>query len=140
MGTSLTRNKTQGDKVKTKSILLVEDNRAINILLKHILSNHGYTIKITESIQDAQKVIDTELSKFDLILLDLNLPGGTGFDILNNLPKDNKIPVIIVSALSQSHNVIRGLESGAADYITKPFNPQILMLRIEKLIRNPRCN
>ena len=123
-------------KDSTKSILLVEDNHAISTLLKYVLSNQGYKIRVSETIQEALEIVDKDLANFDLILLDLNLPGGSGFDILNHLPKDNTIPIIILSALSQSHNIIRGLESGASDYITKPFDPKELIIRIEKLLAN----
>ncbi len=138
MVSSLASKKIQADKAKTKSILLVEDNHAISTLLKYVLSSHGYSIKIAETIQDAKKIIDLELKIIDLILLDLNLPGGSGFDILNALPEENDVPIIIISALSQSHNIVRGLESGASDYITKPFDPKELIVRIEKLIKSEK--
>ncbi len=138
MVSSLASEKIQATKEKTKSILLVEDNHAINTLLKYVLSGYGYSIKIAETIQNAQKIIALELKSFDLILLDLNLPGGSGFDILNALPEENDIPIIIISALSQSHNVVRGLESGASDYITKPFDPKELIVRIERLIKSEK--
>ncbi len=118
----------------TKSILLIEDNHAVSTLLKYVLKAQGHKITLSETIQDAQEILAKKLSEYDLILLDLNLPGGSGFDILNKLPEDNKVPIIILSALSQSHNIIRGLESGASDYITKPFDPKELIIRIERLL------
>ena len=118
----------------TKSILLIEDNHAVSTLLKYVLKAQGYKVSLSETIQDAQEILEAKLSEYDLILLDLNLPGGSGFDILNQLPEDNKVPIIIISALSQSQNIIRGLESGASDYITKPFDPKELIIRIERLL------
>ncbi|HHO55546.1 MAG TPA: response regulator transcription factor [Trueperaceae bacterium] len=118
----------------TKSILLIEDNHAVSTLLKYVLKAQGYKVSLSETIQDAQEILAAKLSEYDLILLDLNLPGGSGFDILNQLPEDNKVPIIIISALSQSQNIIRGLESGASDYITKPFDPKELIIRIERLL------
>ncbi len=115
-------------------ILVVEDNKAISTLLKYVLKSEGFDIEVAETTQAAQAIVDDRLHHFSLILLDLNLPGGSGFDILDALPKENKAPVIILSALSQSQNVIRGLESGAVDYLTKPFNPQELILRINKAL------
>ncbi len=120
--------------VRDLKILVVEDNKAISTLLKYVLKREGYDIEVAETTQAAQAIVDDRLHHFSLILLDLNLPGGSGFDILDALPKENKAPVIILSALSQTQNVIRGLESGAVDYLTKPFNPQELVLRINKAL------
>jgi two-component system phosphate regulon response regulator PhoB len=115
-------------------ILIVEDNLMAWEMLKTILTQKGYEALVEQDLQSARRRIDAE--NFDLVLLDLNLPDGNGLDLLEYMRKDLGLqtPVIILSALKQESTVLRGLELGANDYITKPFSVKEALLRIEKAL------
>ncbi len=120
----------------SKTIAIIEDNASIAFLEKSILERQGYkTIQIADAPQ-ARDFIDTHFELADLFLLDLNLPGGSGFEILRRIRSFSRKPVIIVSGLKQSENIKRGLSLGAQDYLTKPVNPQELILRVSQHIKN----
>jgi len=125
-----------GEAEQTKTIAIIEDNASIAFLEKSILERQGYnTIQIADAPQ-AREFVDTNFDMADLILLDLNLPGGSGFEILRRIRSFSRKPVIIVSGLKQSENIKRGLSLGAQDYLTKPMNPQELILRVSQHIKN----
>jgi DNA-binding response OmpR family regulator len=118
----------------TKRLLVIEDDYAIGVLLRHILEREGYTVEVSTSIPAAKETLARALSELDLILLDINLPGGTGFEILQIIRETSQIPVLFLSALKQGNNVERALSLGAQDFIVKPFNPKELILRIKRFI------
>ncbi len=114
-------------------ILIVEDSHAIATVLTRLLDREGYQTSLCSSAPEAKRFIAAEnIAEFGLVLLDINLPGGTGFDILQVLRESSKVPVIMVSALKQDHNIERGFELGAQDFMTKPFNPRELLLRVKQ--------
>lgn len=113
-----------------KTILIVDDDIKILDLLKQYLESNGYTV-ITSS---DGLYINQYLEKVSLIILDIMMPKLNGFDIIGNIRTKSDIPVIFLSAKSDISDKINGLELGANDYITKPFEPKELLLRIKNLI------
>jgi len=114
-------------------ILIVDDDNRILTLLKKFLSQNGFLVSIASSAIEATELI--RHSVYDLIILDVMLPEVTGLDFAKTIKAGNyKMPIIMLTALSDAGDKIRGLESGASDYLTKPFEPMELLLRIRNLI------
>lgn len=114
-------------------ILVVEDNATIIDGLKYVLQKEGYEIKIVMSKAEALKTIDNE--KFDLFLLDVQLPDGTGFEICKYIKQIENLPIIFTSAIGEEVNVVYGLDLGADDFIIKPFRNNELLARIKCVLR-----
>ena len=120
------------------NILLIEDNEMIIKGLIYAFKNTDYNLIYKSSILDAKNYLLNN-SNIDLIVLDVTLPDGNGFDFFNNSLKDKDIPVIFLTALDDENNVVKGLDLGAEDYITKPFSTKELLARINKiLLRNKK--
>ncbi len=116
------------------SILLVEDEVNLHDALKLNLSLEGYAVSSAYDGPEALKQI--EQAHFDLIILDVMLPGVDGFSITEMLRlNNNQTPILILSAKNTSANKVQGLKIGADDYMTKPFNLEELLLRVSKLIQ-----
>ncbi|MFT5875214.1 MAG: DNA-binding response OmpR family regulator [Clostridium sp.] len=114
-------------------ILVIEDDTRLNKLVKEHLQKYRYDVT---DIQDFKNVeVELENSKADLILLDINLPYSDGFQLCKTFRRTSKIPVIIISSRNSGEEQIRGLELGADDYITKPFNFDFLLAKIQVAIR-----
>ena len=112
-----------------KKILIVEDDKKIAQLEQAYLEMSGYE---TFCVYDGADVeVEAEKNQYDLILLDLMLPNCSGHTICENLRKKTDIPILMVTALGESVDVIRGLGLGADDYITKPFDPAQLVARVK---------
>lgn len=119
--------------VKTSgSILLVEDDKSITMGLTYSLQQDGFAVTQCGGVKAALKAID---SKFDLILLDLSLPDGSGYEICQEIKRRGDTPVIFLTACDDEVNVVMGLDMGADDYITKPFRIRELMSRIRTVLR-----
>lgn len=118
------------------TILIVEDDSDIRALMAFHLRNHGYT---TEEAKDGEEALEMLSSSVpDLVLLDLMLPKLSGLDVLSAIRSGSstkRIPVIVASALTGENDIIKSLEDGADDYITKPFSPKILCARVHSLLR-----
>ncbi len=115
-------------------ILLVEDEPRLNGFVKKGLQQNGYVVDSVDNGSEALNLAATE--PYDLIVLDLMLPGQSGFDVLDNLKRFNiKIPVMIISALNSADRVIEGLDKGAVDYIKKPFDFGEFLARIRAVTR-----
>lgn len=112
-----------------KHILIVEDDQKISTLLTRFLSESGYAISAAGSLKEAREVF--ALFEFDLILLDVMLPDGRSFSLIEDFRMESRAPIIILSALGHVDDRITGLENGAIDYITKPFDPRELLLKIK---------
>lgn len=117
------------------NIFLLEDDEAIGIGLKYSLENEGYTITLTRSIAEAERIIEKQT--FALYILDINLPDGSGYDICRKVKEKGDFPVIFLTAYDDEVNVVMGLDIGADDYITKPFRVRELVARIKSVMR--RC-
>ena len=117
-------------------ILIVEDEEEIQELVAYNLSREGFRTSIAGSGEDALKKVRSE--RFDLVVLDLMLPGMDGLDVCRALKKEEKtmaIPVIMLTAKGEESDIVTGLELGADDYIVKPFSPKILVARIKTVLR-----
>ena len=115
----------------TATVLIVDDSPENLVMLSESLRSR-YQVKVVNSGDKALRVAGTD-PRPDLILLDILMPVMNGFEVLDRLQADHTtrhIPVIIITALSQDQNELLGLRRGAVDYITKPFNPEIVMARV----------
>lgn len=117
-------------------ILLVEDDRAIVMGLTYSLEQEGYQVTVKEDCPSALKVLEEQT--FDLCLLDLTLPGGSGYDVCRRVKELGDTPVIFLTAMDDEVNVVMGLDMGADDYITKPFRVRELLSRIRSVLRRAR--
>ena len=124
------------DQNKSK-ILVVEDEQDIRDLLVFNLQKNGFNVRAVDNGEKALSLIRND--NFDLILLDLMIPGISGFDltrILKNDDETSEVPIIMLTAKGEESDIVKGLEIGAQDYITKPFSVKVLMARISKVIQN----
>jgi two-component system phosphate regulon response regulator PhoB len=119
-----------------KKILLVEDEAAIREMTTMALERAGFGVVAAEDASSAERLLSDGLP--DLILLDWMLPGGSGIELARRLRRDEytrEVPIIMLTARSEEEDRIRGLDSGADDYVTKPFSPRELIARIKAVIR-----
>jgi DNA-binding response OmpR family regulator len=115
-------------------ILLIEDEPKLNTFIKEGLQQNGYAVDAVQNGSEGMEL--ASVGSYDLILLDIMLPGQSGFDVLHNMRQFQiKTPVIIISALNNTENVIRGLDAGAVDYIKKPFDFAEFLARIRAVTR-----
>ena len=113
-------------------ILIVDDDNRIRDLLKEYLKENDYIVSTSENAENAK--IKLTHFKFDLIVLDVMMPGQSGYDLTKELKKRMEIPIILLTAKGEVESRIKGLELGADDYISKPFEPKELLLRIKNII------
>jgi len=121
------------------SILLVEDEQSIVTLIKYNLEKEGFKVFCSETGEDALKIIKEKIP--DLVILDWMLPDTSGIDVCRQIKIDKKlknIPVLILTAKGEPDDKIKGLEVGADDYVTKPFNNKELLLRVKSLIKRSK--
>lgn len=116
-----------------KKILLVEDNETIVIGLKYSLEQEGFAIISAKTKLEAEDIISKQ--EVDLVLLDITLPDGNGFDICKFIKEKQDVPVIFLTAQDEETSVVIGLDLGADDYITKPFRTRELISRINSVLR-----
>jgi two-component system phosphate regulon response regulator PhoB len=117
-------------------ILVVEDERDISALVAYHLTKEGYRVRTAEGGIEALEAAQSE--RPDLILLDLMLPGFSGYDVLAELrrrPELSEVPVVVLTARREEADRVKGLELGADDYVTKPFSPRELILRVGAVLR-----
>ena len=112
-------------------ILIVDDDNRIRDLLKEYLKENNYIVSTSENAENAK--IKLTHFKFDLIVLDVMMPGQRGYDLTKELKKRMEIPIILLTAKGEVESRIKGLELGADDYISKPFEPKELLLRIKNI-------
>ena len=121
------------------NILLVEDEKSIVTLIKYNLEKEGFKVFCSETGEDALKIIKEKTP--DLVILDWMLPDTSGIDVCRQIKIDKKlknIPVLILTAKGEPDDKIKGLEVGADDYVTKPFNNKELLLRVKSLIKRSK--
>lgn len=116
-------------------IVIVEDDKGIRKELKQLLENAFYEVRMIEVFENVAEQICSMNPVPDLVLLDLNLPGESGFDICTRLREHSDIPVIFLTSRTDSMDELTGILKGADDYITKPFNPPILLARIGVVLK-----
>jgi len=118
----------------TAHILIVDDDRRIRSLLQKFLSENGYRTSIAGDAKEARQHLES--LEFDLIVLDVMMPGETGMELTKDLrTKANAVPILLLTALADVDHRIEGLQTGADDYLPKPFDPQELLLRINNILR-----
>ena len=117
----------------SKKILIIEDDEAIRSELQKLLTNSGYEAQITDTFSNVKEQI--EKIKPDLILLDINLPELNGEVILKEIRKESDIPVVMVTSRTSEVDEVLSMSYGADDFITKPYNPTVLLLRIQNIFK-----
>jgi DNA-binding response OmpR family regulator len=116
-----------------QSILIVEDEQSIASFVALYLKNAGYNVKIAPTGAAALNAVAGELPT--LIILDLNLPDMDGIEICRRIRKASDVPILMLTARDEDVDKIIGLEVGADDYLTKPFNPRELVARVKSVLR-----
>lgn len=116
-----------------KSILIVEDDEMLNEGIQMTLKDFNLTIHQAYTLKEANQVMDQQLP--DLILLDVNLPDGSGFSFCKEVRSQHSIPIIFLTANDMEMDIVRGLEMGGDDYITKPFSLMVLRARVNSVLR-----
>jgi two-component system phosphate regulon response regulator OmpR len=114
-------------------LLVVDDDRRIRDLLSRFLTNEGYRISTAETALDARAKLKG--LSFDLIVLDVMMPGESGFDFAKSLREMSSVPILMLTARDAAESRIKGLEMGADDYLSKPFEPRELSLRIANILK-----
>ena len=118
-------------------ILVADDDRNIADLVRMYLAKAGYDVTLARDGEEAQKLLKEQ--PFDLAVLDIMMPGPDGLQIIRNLRKRSEMPVIFLSARSSDIDKVAGLQLGADDYVTKPFNPTELVARVHSVLRRSRA-
>ena len=119
-------------------VLVVEDDRAISDLLRLYLEKEGVEVTVTDTAEAALPAI--EEAEFDLLLLDVNLPGRDGFELLADLRRRHDLPVLVLTARDAEEDRIFAFGVGADDYVTKPFSPKVLAARVRAHLRRRRAS
>ena len=114
-------------------ILVVDDDDKIRSLIKQFLSEKGFIISSAENAEKAKAKI--EIFNFNLIILDVMMPGQDGYDLTKELKQTKNVPIILLTAKGEVESRIHGLELGADDYLGKPFDPKELLLRVKNIIK-----
>lgn len=117
-------------------VLVVDDDRRIRVLLSTYLRKHGYRVTIAASAQEARAYLDG--LTFEIIVLDVMMPGENGFDFAASLRRTSQVPILMLTARSESDDRVRGLEIGVDDYLAKPHEPKELLLRIGSILRRTK--
>jgi two-component system, OmpR family, phosphate regulon response regulator OmpR len=117
-------------------LLLVDDDRRIRSLLSRFLSGEGYRITTAETAAAARAKLSG--LNFDLLILDVMMPGESGFDLARALRQHSTVPILMLTARDEAENRITGLEIGADDYVAKPFEPRELSLRIANILKRAK--
>jgi len=119
-------------RVRMARVLVVEDDPAVARVLELALRQAGHEVRLARTLAEGERALE---EPFDAVVLDLNLPGGNGLDLLRRLSgREGAPPVLVLSALKQERTVLEALRLGARDYLTKPFSPKELVLRLEKYV------
>ncbi len=114
-------------------ILMIEDDLSLINGLSFAIKKHGYDLDVARTVLDAEAVFAN--GKYDLVILDVSLPDGSGFDICKKIRQTSKVPIIFLTAADEETDIIMGLDMGGDDYITKPFKLAVLMSRINAILR-----
>ena len=117
-------------------ILIVDDDNRIRELVKQYLNENDYLVTTANSAEDAKEKVD--IIKFDIIILDIMMPGQSGLDFTNENKKKINTPIILLTAKGEPSDRIEGLEIGADDYLAKPFEPKELVLRIKNILNKTK--
>jgi two-component system phosphate regulon response regulator OmpR len=120
-------------------LLVVDDDRRIRDLLSRFLAGEGYRVTTAETAPDARAKLKN--LSFDLLVLDVMMPGESGLELTRALRREDRVPILLLSAMAEPEDRVNGLEQGADDYLAKPFEPRELVLRIRNILeRRPAPN
>ena len=114
-------------------LLLVDDDRRIRELLSRVLGRNGYRVTLAADAAEARAQLRS--FAFDLLILDVMMPGETGIAFAADMRRSSEVPILMLTALDQADDRVRGLEAGADDYLAKPYEPRELLLRIASILR-----
>ena len=114
-------------------ILIVDDDKELSFIIKKMLETYGYSVTVTHTCESAFELLAG--SSFDLVLLDVNLPDGTGFDVCKQLRSACSVPVIFASARTSEDDRVTGFDIGGDDYLPKPYSMRELLSRVNALLR-----
>ena len=114
-------------------LLVVDDDSRIRTLLSRYLGDQGFRVTVAESAAEARRKL--EAFDFDLLILDVMMPGESGMDLTAAIRRTSEVPILMLTARTETDNRIRGLELGADDYVAKPFDPRELILRINNILK-----
>lgn len=133
MSERLTMQPGSGAAVRPRSVLVVEDDESLSYGIRYALEKAVCTVWIAETAEAALAILGKE--QIDLILLDVGLPDGSGFDLCRRIRQDGDTPIIFLTARDDETDVVRGLDAGGDDYVAKPFRIAELTARIEAVLR-----
>ncbi|MBL4934076.1 response regulator transcription factor [Clostridium paridis] len=119
-------------------LLLVEDDESLAIGIEFTLKDEGYEVLRASTLKQAN--VSFQAEEIDLIILDVNLPDGNGYDLCREIRKKSDVPIMFLTALDEEVNIVLGLEIGGDDYITKPFRVRELLSRVKALLRRNSKN
>ena len=117
-------------------LLVVDDDRRIRALLSRFLVGEGYRVTTAETSKEARAKLES--LNFDLLILDVMMPGESGFDLAQAIRAGSAVPILMLTARDEKESRIKGLEIGADDYLAKPFEPRELSLRVASILRRAR--
>ena len=119
------------------TVLIVDDDEAVRTMLYKVIRSNGIQAELAATGEQALKML--EQTPFDLILLDINMPGMDGFQVVQVLrQRGNQTPIILISGRQEDYDTLYGLDIGADDYVTKPFNPVVLGAKVKAMIRRSK--
>ena len=116
-----------------KDILIIDDDRDLGMITSDVLQDHGYKVELAGSIEEAYEAL--QKNKFKLIVLDINLPDGTGFEFCKEIRRESIIPIIFISARTSDSDKVTGLDLGWDDYLPKPYSLGELLSRVNANLR-----
>jgi two-component system, OmpR family, phosphate regulon response regulator OmpR len=114
-------------------LLVVDDDERLRTLLQRYLSANGFRVSAAADAADARALMKS--MAFDLLILDVMMPGESGFDLTKSVRANSSVPILMLTAKGEAEDRIKGLEHGADDYLAKPFEPRELLLRVSALLR-----
>lgn len=123
-----------------KTILIADDEERIRKIVSDFLKKEGYSVFESEDGDRTYEIFMQNKNSIDLIILDIMMPGMNGWEVCRKIRESSNVPVIMLSARSEEFDELTGYESGADDYVTKPFSPVILIKRVEALLRRAASN
>jgi DNA-binding response OmpR family regulator len=123
----------------TKSAVIADDDETIRSILQHKLSNAGYDLTVCHDGEECRQALDAAGADPDVVVLDVMMPRMKGTQVLRTIRRgelavDPDVPVVMLTSRGQEADVLKGLESGADEYLTKPFSPNELLARVERLV------
>ncbi len=125
---------TRGDELTImKKIMLVEDDNSLAYGIHIALKSNNYHVIICKNLKEAKEKFPNDI--YDLVILDINLPDGTGYELCKHIRNKSNVPIIFLSGLSEEINIVTGLDMGGDDYITKPFQLSVLISRMNAIFR-----